>query len=366
MDTDGIFSASEWSRYSRHVQLPKFGAEGQIRLKNSRVLIVGAGGLGSPVSLYLAAAGVGHITIIDHDEVELSNLQRQIAFDEAKIGQGKSAATAERLNRLNSDLSIVPVRQALTTENASTLIGDADLILDCTDNFSARYLINDTCKRMAKPWLFASIHQFSGQCALFTPETACFRCLYPDFPDDVEDCNAAGVLGVLPGLLGCFQAAEAIKYLVGIESPLKGCIQLVDVINLQFQRIALTKTPGCSVCDNPSSQSADLINRAAHCDEILSEIEVAPDVFSKLVSSESTHLIDVRSHSERVAFHLGGVNIPIDDVSSHDFSAMKDGLLLFYCQSGQRSLQAAKIMKGAGYKSASLLGGISQFLKFKK
>ena len=234
------FNAHEWLRYTRHIQLPQVGAEGQSQLKNSTVLIVGLGGLGSPVSLYLAAAGVGHLILIDHDAVDISNLQRQIVFKEHQVDHNKAEAAAKALKELNSHIQISAITEGFTPDNAKHWIAQADLVLDCTDNFATRYLINDTCKQLGKSWVFASIHQFSGQCALFTPDGPCFRCLFPDYPHNVDDCNSAGVIGVLPGLLGCLQANETLKYLCSIESPLKGKLLLVDALQLQFHHIALS------------------------------------------------------------------------------------------------------------------------------
>ena len=187
------FSSHEWLRYTRHLQLPNFGVAGQSKLKASHVLVVGAGGLGSPVCLYLAAAGVGHITIVDGDHVDITNLQRQIIFTTADIGQSKSVCAKDRLLSLNPEINVNAIEDHLSVDNASTLIGAVDLVLDCTDNFSTRYLINDTCVALKKPWVFASIYQFSGQCALFTPNSACFRCLFPEAPQNIDDCNKINV-----------------------------------------------------------------------------------------------------------------------------------------------------------------------------
>ena len=218
---NSLFSADEWLRYTRHIQLPQIGASGQSRLKHSRVLIVGAGGLGSPLALYLAAAGIGNITIVDGDTVEVTNLQRQILFSTNDIGQSKAAIAKAKLHALNPHIHVNAIEQHLSVDNVDGLIGESDLVVDCTDNFATRFLINDRCVQFKKPWVFASIFQFSGQCSLFTPQSACFRCLFPEPPKDAPDCNAAGVVGVLPGLLGTIEANEAIKYLAGIETTLE-------------------------------------------------------------------------------------------------------------------------------------------------
>lgn len=342
--------------------MPKFGADGQTRLKQSHVLIVGAGGLGSPVSLYLAAAGIGEITIVDPDKVELSNLQRQVAFDESKIGSFKVDATIDRLSALNSELKLNPVKHHFSPDNAAALIANADLVLDCTDNFSTRYLINDTCKALGKAWIFASIHQFSGQCALFTPTSPCFRCLYPEFPEGIEDCNSAGVLGVLPGLLGCLQASEALKYLAGISSPLEGQLQLVDAMNLNFQRVKLSKDLHCTVCSEGREPLTDFYHQPV-CDTNIEKLEISALRFDELRDSENCVVIDVRSEAERNAFNLGGDHISPNQLTDARFEEQKGKIILCYCQSGVRSLAAAQKLTELGYRAMSLNGGIAEYLR---
>ena len=212
-----LFTAKEYRRYVRHIQLPQVGVNGQLKLKQAHVVIVGCGGLGAPVSLYLAAAGIGKITLIDGDAVELSNLQRQITFSEQAIGLNKAQQTAERIRAINSDISIIAIDQHLDSGNADAIIQDGDLILDCSDNFSTRHLINRTCKRLAQPWIYASVFQFSGQCAVFSPYKHCYQCIYPRQPEQAIDCNSNGVLGTLPGFVGTLQANQAINYLLPVS-----------------------------------------------------------------------------------------------------------------------------------------------------
>lgn len=383
-ESSGAFSPNEWLRYTRHIQLPKVGAAGQSKLKNSHVLIIGSGGLGSPVALYLAAAGVGTLTLIDHDEVDLTNLQRQILFTEESIGKRKAKAGAEQLAKLNSTLQINPITSSLSVENAETLIKQSDIVVDCTDNFATRYLVNDTCSRLKKPWVFASIHQFSGQCSLFTASTGCFRCLFPDYPTNIEDCNSAGVLGVLPGLLGTFQANETIKYLCGLNTPLEGNLLLVDALDLQFQKIKLSKNPGCICCEpnNPDRKKLASYYNLAACETIGENTAEAAHVKTKdikqidpskvvsLLNENKALLIDVRTAEERNAFNIGGLHIPVDEISNrlnqiaYELnSANSNKQIVCYCQSGARSIKAAQILLQHSIDATTLSGGLVAYIK---
>jgi molybdopterin/thiamine biosynthesis adenylyltransferase/rhodanese-related sulfurtransferase len=367
--SQATFSASEWLRYTRHLQLPQIAVAGQQRLKNSKVLVVGAGGLGSPVLLYLAAAGVGQITIIDGDCVELTNLQRQIIFSSEQIGQPKAQCARERLVALNPEIEVVGINAYLTHENIQQWFDDKDLVIDCTDNFATRYLINDTCRERRIPWLFASIFRFSGQCALFTEQSACFRCLFPEAPQDAADCNDAGVLGVLPGLLGTLQANEAIKYLINLETPLENHLLLVEALDLSFRRIQLAKSSHCPQCGSvePSVTDNGQINRFDH---FCSSDEGAPSTITAkewkaMADSDhsSARVLDVRSHAERSAFHLGGEWIPLDQLIQHVATFDKQQTLICYCQSGVRSDKAAKLLAQHGLNAKSVRGGIVEMLK---
>ncbi len=365
--SETVFSEKEWLRYTRHIQLPNFGAQGQTRLKQSKVLIVGTGGLGSPVAFYLAAAGVGQLTLIDNDTVDLTNLQRQILFQQRDINKSKSHTAKQRLQQLNSDIDIIAHDNALTIDNAESFIHDADLVIDCTDNFATRYLINDVCLATKTPWLFASIFQFSGQCAFFnfkkTKQTPCFRCLFPEAPSNAPDCNQAGVLGVLPGLLGTLQANEAIKYLSQLHTPLEDHLLLVEALDLTFRKIQLTQTPGClctqekecllqmhhlpskqqdhPVCATDSKQSYDL----------------SPSEFKTSFCTDTCYLIDVRTDTEREAFHIGGHHYPLAQLSNHLKNLPKDQPIVCYCQSGRRSHTAVEQLIQAGFKDVYHLQG---------
>lgn len=364
------FSASEWLRYTRHIQLPEVGAAGQLKLKQSHILVIGTGGLGSPVALYLAAAGIGHLTLVDGDVVDTSNLQRQIIFEHGQVGQPKALAARERLLRINPDIRVDAVEAFLSVENAAELVGSADLVVDCTDNFSARYLINDYCCAIGRPWVFASIQKFFGQCALFTPGNACFRCLFPEPPINVEDCNSAGVIGVLPGLLGVLQANEAIKYLLGLPTPLQNHLLLVDALNLEFRSIQLTRSDNCAACGNLAG-APDLPREAPpQCSLDTRDIDTRegtrlnPEDFRNRHRQGDCVLLDVRSPTERQAFHIGGQHIPLDELPQRLAELEGVETVLCYCQSGVRSGKALALLEELGFNGASLDGGLLAWLRY--
>jgi sulfur-carrier protein adenylyltransferase/sulfurtransferase len=364
-----IFSADEWLRYTRHVQVPKVGAAGQMRLKRARVLIVGSGGLGSPVLFYFAAAGIGQLTIVDGDLVELTNLQRQILFTEQDIGLAKATAASTRLHQLNPNIKITAIDQYFSSENGLSLVTDHDLILDCTDNFATRYLLNDLCVQAQKPWIFASIFQFSGQCAMFSPGAACFRCLFPDPPKDVPDCNTGGVLGVLPGLVGMIQANEAIKYLLGLPTALSNSLMLIEALDLDFRRIRLQADPHCLTCgineasaDPVPLQDDDLL-AAPEDNHASMDFEISPQEFDKVKGNQFSRLVDVRSDEERLAFHIGGDHCTLANLSEFVTNLSPGATIICYCQSGHRSLDAARQLRGAGYNAYSLRGGLAGWLQ---
>ena len=358
-----LFSADEWHRYTRHIQLPQMGAEGQAKLKQSHVLIIGAGGLGSPVALYLAAAGVGRLTIVDGDSVELTNLQRQIIFSTQDIGKSKADVAREKLLALNPEINISAINKDFTLDNAKTLVEQADLVLDCTDNFETRYLLNDTCLEVKKPWLFASIFQFSGQCALFVPDSVCFRCLFPEMPTNALDCNSAGVLGVLPGLLGTIQANEAIKFLVDLPCPLENTLLIVEAIDLTIKKIHLRKNPEC-VCAGSGEVNAKNYQRVC-----VSDLDGLAEINARQLAekpAESYQLIDVRTQAEREGFNIGGQHIPLDGLHENIQTINTNSELIIYCQSGARSAKAVELLKEKGIKSLSLHGGIAEWLKHQR
>lgn len=355
-----VFTANEWLRYTRHIQLPQIGAGGQTKLKQSHLLIVGAGGLGSPVSLYLAAAGVGHITIVDGDHIDLTNLQRQVVFTTDQIGKSKAECTKTRLLALNPDIHVTAVNEYLQASNINKLFENVDIVIDCTDNFSARYLINDACLGSNTPWIFASIFQFSGQCALFTQDTACFRCLFPEHPDDIEDCNTAGVVGVLPGLLGTIQANEAIKYLSGLPCSLENHLLLVDAMDVSMKKIRLAKNALCHSC---GTNKQEIIYDDTDCKTTAGNAMVSPTEFESLRNNSDYVVLDIRSIAERNAFHIGGLHIPLDKLESEIQSLDKDKMILSYCQTGKRCFKSNALLSRHGYKNKILQGGLAHYLK---
>ncbi len=338
------FNENEWQRYQRHIQLPNFGQAGQSKLKEAKVLIVGAGGLGCPASQYLAAAGVGNITLVDGDEISRSNLQRQILFGEDDIGKYKAEIIASKLSNNNPNIEITPVLELLSTSNAESLINNSDIVIDCTDNFASRYLINDTCVNSKKPWIYASVVQYSGQIALFTPETACFRCIFPEAPNDDFDCNSAGVLSTLPGVMALYQANEALKYLAGLETPLKNQLMLIEGLGLETRKIQLKKNSSC-LCDQ-GHIDIDQNQYQFRCTTTENSTwELDRNKFQEKKQLENAVLVDVRSTDEHTGYNLGGENIPYDNDFLENFSLRypnKEQIYLLYCQSGKRSTKATE------------------------
>lgn len=363
-NSESLFQSQEWLRYLRHVQLPGFGATGQVKLKNAHVLMVGMGGLGAPVSLYLAAAGVGKFTIYDGDTVDITNLQRQVIFSEADVGKPKVEAAKKRLHALNSSIEIHTVAEHFSASVDIEALGTVDLVLDCTDNFPTRYLINDVCVQHKLPWVYASVHQYSGQCAFFSPGNACFRCVFPEAPRNADDCNAAGVVGVLPGLLGLFQANEAIKYLAGQKVELNNTLMLIDAARLNMQKIKLKPDDNCCCRKDSFALDAENADYVFECGaEGAHPLEISCSIFNHQRENNETLVLDVRSHEERQAFHIGGAHIPIDELESRIGELDSAASYLCYCQSGGRSLVAAEILVKSGKNAFSLGGGLGLWLK---
>jgi molybdopterin/thiamine biosynthesis adenylyltransferase/rhodanese-related sulfurtransferase len=361
-------STSEKSRYARHLLLPEIGEAGQKALKSSRVLVVGAGGLGSPVGLYLSAAGVGHIGIVDFDEVDLTNLQRQILFDESNLGKSKAESASIALKSLNSGIEIVPLKQRLTAANIEATFKNYDVVVDGTDNFSTRYLINDAGVFFGKPIVYGSIFRFDGQASLFySPYGPCYRCLFPKAPppEHVPNCAEGGVLGVLPGSIGVIQATETLKLLTGIGECLLGRLLTYDAALMKFNEFSFKKDPECAVCGKRPSITT-LAESVASCSiNTPSTVGVGPEEitvleFEKLRSQGQTFtLVDVRSDQERAICKIpGAMHMPLNRLNL-DQAELPKGLVIFYCKSGQRSLTAAKLLRTAGRNEVlSLKGGI--------
>jgi adenylyltransferase/sulfurtransferase len=361
-------SHAEVLRYSRHLLLPEVGLEGQRKLKAARVLTIGAGGLGSPLSLYLAAAGVGTIGVVDFDVVDLTNLQRQIVHGTSTLGHSKLESAKARLTDLNPNVNVIGHEGRLSSENALDIIRDYDIVVDGTDNFPTRYLVNDACVLLGKPNVYGSIFRFEGQASLFyAKEGPCYRCLYsePPPPGLVPSCAEGGVLGVLPGIIGSIQALEAIKWIIGAGDSLVGRLVLFDALRLKFRELKLRKDPNCPICgEHPTIH--ELIDYQAFCgigaepDYHGVEISVAELQRERTAKGDDLVLVDVREPHEWEIAHIEGARlIPLSQLPDRLNELDGHAEIVTQCHHGSRSLKALEILKGAGYgKVRSLAGGI--------
>jgi molybdopterin/thiamine biosynthesis adenylyltransferase/rhodanese-related sulfurtransferase/molybdopterin converting factor small subunit len=361
-------SHAETLRYSRHLLLPEVGVEGQRKLKAARVLTIGAGGLGSPLSLYLAAAGVGTIGIVDFDVVDLTNLQRQIVHGTSTLGRSKLESAKARLSDLNPNLKVEPHEARLTSENALEIIREYDIVVDGTDNFPTRYLVNDACVLLDKPNVYGSIFRFEGQASVFyAREGPCYRCLYsePPPPGLVPSCAEGGVLGVLPGIIGSIQALETIKLILGAGDSLIGRLVLFDALKLRFRELKLRKDPSCPICgDNPTIR--ELIDYEAFCGIGAAPAYQGPEVLVEALRQEwdakgdELVVIDVREPHEWEIAHIDGARlIPLGQLPERIHELDGHAEIVTYCHKGSRSMKALEILKGAGFgKVRSLAGGI--------
>lgn len=359
-------SPTELIRYARHLTLPEVGLQGQERLRQARVLLVGAGGLGSPAALYLAAAGVGTLGIVDGDAVELSNLQRQILHGTGAVGRPKTDSARERLGDLNRHVNVEchPVR--LSAENALDILGRYDLSLDGSDNFPTRYLVNDASVLLGKPYVYGSIFRFDGQVSLFAaPGGPCYRCLFadPPPPDLVPNCAEAGVLGVLPGLVGSLQALEVIKWILGAGESLAGRLLLVDALQLRFRELSVVRDPECQVCgDRPTV--TQLIDYEAYCgmgggvNDATAEVTPA-ELARRLEQSGAPTVVDVREPWEwEIARIASSRLLPLGELAGRLRELDSSAEIVTVCHKGRRSLMAQQLLQGAGFKARSLAGGI--------
>lgn len=358
------FSSDEHTRYSRHFNLPLVGPTGQQQLKAARVLCIGAGGLGCPVLLYLAAAGVGTLGIVDHDIVDLSNLQRQVLYTTQDIGQPKAIAAKTRLHALNPHCTVISHSVALTHDNALALIQDYDIVVDGTDNFAARYLINDACFHLQKPLVYAGIFQFEGQCSVFNvTNNPCYRCLYaaPPPPGLMPNCAEGGVLGVLPGILGTLQANEVLKLILGIGTPLVGRLLTVDALTLQFQEFAVQKNPDCCLCTHHQPFESLPYHAATTCAQQPLEMEqdtISVREFYALQQQQADFvLLDVREPYEHQGSNIGGILIPLAQLPACLDKLDKSKSYIVYCRVGERSHFAMTLMQAAGFNSVKNLAG---------
>ncbi len=361
------FSPDELLRYARHLTLPEVGVDGQRRLKAARVLLVGAGGLGSPAALYLAAAGVGTLGIVDGDVVDASNLQRQVLHDTAAIGRPKTESAAARLAALNPHVVVETYQERIDSGNARPLVASYDLVVDGSDNFPTRYLVNDACVLERRPLVYGSIFRFSGQLSLFAaPGGPCYRCVFaePPPPELVPSCADAGVLGVLPGLVGSMQALEAIKWILGVGESVVGRLVLIDALAMRIREIAVHRDRACAVCgDRPSIH--ELIDYEAFCgtggtfDD--GDLEIAPpQLAAALRSDRPPALVDVREEWEfRIAALPGSRLVPLSELPSRLVELPRDRELITVCHHGQRSLAARALLVRAGFSRVrSLAGGV--------
>lgn len=346
---------SELLRYQRH--FPVIGLEGQRKLKHSKILCVGAGGLGSPALQYLAAAGVGTLGIMDADQIELSNLQRQILFHEQDIGRNKAEVIAERLLALNHQVSVQVYAEFLSSSNAEDRIQAYDLVLDATDNYQARYLLNEVCRTLKKPLISASIFQFDAQISVFNYKNGpCYQCLYPEPPPATmtPNCATGGVLGVLPGVAGTIQATEAIKVILGLGKVLSGTLLSLDLLSMRFNQFEIVKQD----CENHPVVTFDAPN-ASNCSIASQGFQTirATELKQWLDRNEKVLLIDVREAYEREICHMGGEHIPLPIFETHVPTLDRAASIVVYCKSGRRSATACQMLVDAGFKQVSNLEG---------
>jgi adenylyltransferase/sulfurtransferase len=366
---------TEYERYSRHLLLPEIGVEGQRRLKASRVLCVGAGGLGSPAAMYLAAAGVGTIGLVDFDAVDLSNLQRQILHGTADIGRPKLESARARLDAINPHVAVEPHPMALDESNALDLVARYDVVLDGTDNFPTRYLVNDACVLAGRPNAYGSIFRFEGQASVFAaPGGPCYRCLHPEPPPPgvIPNCAEAGVLGVLPGIVGTIQATEALKLILGIGEPLIGRFVIYDALRMRFREIRLRKDPECPACGThptirrlqryevscaPGERPQPVETTASARDR--SEMTVR-ELKARIDAGDPPILVDVREPGEFEICRIPGARlIPLGQLPARLADLDKDREIVLHCKSGARSARAAAILRQQGFAHArNLAGGI--------
>jgi sulfur-carrier protein adenylyltransferase/sulfurtransferase len=363
-------TVDEVKRYSRHLIIPEVGMTGQKRLKNAKVLCVGAGGLGSPALLYLAAAGVGTLGIIDFDTVDESNLQRQVIHGQSDIGRPKAESARDSIREINPYVNVVLYEEPLSTENAMEIFSEFDLIVDGTDNFATRYLVNDACVLLGKPYVWGSIFRFDGQASVFWAEYGpCYRCLYPDPPPPgmVPSCAEGGVLGVLCASIGSIQVTEAIKLITGVGDSLAGRLMIYDALEMNYRTVRIRKDPECAICGkNPSI--TQLIDYEAFCGVVSEDAQqaasgstiTATELKGMLDNGDNIFLVDVREPNEYEIVSIpGSVLIPKDQFLTG--AALErlpqDKRIVLHCKSGARSAEALAVVKNAGFSDAVHVGG---------
>ena len=366
----GTLTKGEILRYSRHLIMPEVGMDGQLRLKNAKVLLIGTGGLGAPLGLYLAAAGVGKLGLVDFDVVDFTNLQRQVTFGTSDVGEAKTAAARARLSDLNPDIEIEAFDTKLTSDNALELFQDFDIIVDGTDNFPTRYLVNDACVLLGKPNVYGSIFRFEGQATIFgLPDGPCYRCLYPEPPPPglVPSCAEGGVLGVLPGIVGSIQALETIKLIIGKGTSLKGRLLAFDALAMTFNEFKLRKDPNCPICGEHRTIHK-LIDYYEFCGVRGEEAPTAdlkvPEITPRELKARLDHgddlfILDVREPHEYQICNLHGHFIPLGELTrrAHELDSSRE--IVAHCRSGKRSAEAVDFLRKAGFRKVfNLTGGI--------
>jgi sulfur-carrier protein adenylyltransferase/sulfurtransferase len=363
-------SKEEVQRYSRHLIMPEVGLDGQLKLKRARVLMIGTGGLGAPLGLYLAAAGVGHLGLVDFDVVDSSNLQRQVTFTTADVGKSKSEAAKARLSALNPMIEIVSYETRLTSDNALELFRDYDIIVDGTDNFPTRFLVNDACVLLGKPNVYGSIFRFEGQATVFGyPGGPCYRCLYPEPPPPglVPSCAEGGVLGVLPGIVGSIQAMETIKLILGAGEPLVGRLLLFDALAMRFRELKLKRNPDCPLCGDHRTLTT-LIDYEEFCGIRGEETPAMTDGIQEITATElkarqdrgdKPFILDVREPHEYQICNLNGKLIPLGELPRRVNELDSSVEMVVHCRSGKRSADAIHFLQTAGFKKLwNLKGGV--------
>ncbi len=363
-------SKEEVLRYSRHLIMPEVGMDGQLKLKKAKVLCIGTGGLGAPLGLYLAAAGVGRLGLVDFDAVDYTNLQRQVLFGTGDVGRPKTEAAAERLRDLNPEIQIDVFDARLSSKNALDILKEYDIVVDGTDNFPTRYLVNDACVLLGKPNVYGSIFRFEGQITVFGhPGGPCYRCLYPEPPPPglVPSCAEGGVLGVLPGIVGTIQAAETIKLILGKGEPLIGRLLLFDALGIKFRELKLRKNPDCPVCGEHRTLT-ELIDYEQFCgirgEEAPSTVTNIPEITpselkSRLDRGDDLFILDVREPHEYQICNLRGHLVPLGELSRrvHELDTSRE--IVAHCRSGKRSADAVEFLMRAGFRKIwNLKGGI--------
>jgi adenylyltransferase/sulfurtransferase len=369
--SDVTLSNEEIARYSRHLIMPEVGMVGQRKIKQGSVLLVGTGGLGSPLALYLAAAGVGHIGLVDFDVVDSSNLQRQIIHGTSTVGMAKTESAKRRLADLNPMVEVTTYETQITSQNALDLMRPYDVIIDGTDNFPTRYLTNDAAVMLGKPNVYGSIFRFEGQATVFYPKEGgpCYRCLYPEPPPPglVPSCAEGGVLGVLPGVIGTIQATEAIKLLAGIGESLIGRLMLYDALAMRFRELKLRRNPACPVCGEHPTVT-ELIDYDQFCgivpevNTLSNQYEITPGDLADLLQTDARpYLLDVRNPYEVAIASIPGTDklIPVDQLPERISELDSAVEMVIYCRSGVRSGRAVELLKSVGFhKVKNLVGGV--------